>query len=154
MANIGNNKYAFVHVEAALAKHGLLSVDKELLQAKVPETELEKLDKPLDPIREYFNRPYPPKGRLKEIVQQMNNHQVDKQLSGFTPKEQYVLKEAIGFVADDYAGDPPKINQLQVNQEEIQLNLNKQNEQFNLFTPKILAGELLEDSIKNLVSHS
>ncbi|WP_434779026.1 EndoU domain-containing protein [Neisseria sp. Ec49-e6-T10] len=150
MANIGNNKYAFVHVEEALAKHGL-SIDKELLHAKAPENELEKLDKSLEPISEHFNRPYPPKGRLKEIVQQMNNLQVDKQLSGFTPKEQYVLKEAIGFVADDYAGDPPKINQLQVNQEEIQLNLNKQNEQFNLSTPKILAGEPLEDSIKKPV---
>ncbi|WP_434778814.1 HNH endonuclease [Neisseria sp. Ec49-e6-T10] len=147
MANIGNNKYAFVHIEEALVKHGL-SVDKELLQAKAPENELEKLDKPLEPISEHFNRPYPPKGRLKEIVQQMNDLQVDKQLSGFTPKEQDILREAVGFVTHDYAGDPPKINQLQVNQEEIQLNLNKQNEQFNLSTPKILAGEPLEDSIK------
>ncbi|WP_434779501.1 EndoU domain-containing protein [Neisseria sp. Ec49-e6-T10] len=150
MANIGNNKYAFVNVEETLAKHGL-SVDKELLQAKAPEKAPEKLNKEQELISEHFNRSYPPKGRLKEIVQQMNNHQVDKQLSEFTPKEQYILKEAVGFVTHDYAGDPPKINQLQINQEEIQLNLGKQNEQFNLSTPKIIAGEPLEDSIKKPV---
>ncbi|WP_434779304.1 EndoU domain-containing protein [Neisseria sp. Ec49-e6-T10] len=150
MANIGNNKYAFVNVEDAINNKGL-TIDSELLEAKAPEKELEKLDKPLKPISEHFNRPYPPKGRLKEIVQQMNDLQVDKQLSGFTPKEQDILREAVGFVTHDYAGDPPKINQLQVNQEEIQLQLGEQNKPFNLSTPKILAGEPLEDSIKKTI---
>ncbi|WP_434776844.1 hypothetical protein [Neisseria sp. Ec49-e6-T10] len=152
MANIGNNKYAFVNVEETINGKGL-TVDPELLEAKNPDkTEYQKAKS--EPYSELYQRAYPPVGRKKQIIDALDEHLFDKQVSGFNKKEQYILKEAVGFIVHDHAGDPPKVHQLQINKDEVQLQLGERSEHLSLPTQKILAGESLENIVKQSIEPS